>query len=110
MLAYTYLAIAILFEIAGTLMLKATDGFTHIRLTMIMWACYSISLYFLSLTLKTFSIGFAYAIWSGVGLALVAAMGVVIYKESVDISGMVGIGLIIAGVVILNLFSSMGGH
>lgn len=107
---YIFLAAAILFEIVGTLSLKMTNGFTKLIPTLVTCVAYTVSFYFLSVTLKTFTIGFAYAVWSGVGLALISILSTIIYKEPFDFIGAVGITFIIIGVVILNQYSSMSGH
>lgn len=104
---WLYLTIAILSEVVGTSALKATEGFTRIAPSAIVIVCYALSFYFLSLTLRTLALGVAYAIWSGVGLVIVAAVGWLVYQQALDIAGIVGMGLIVAGVVVLNLFSGV---
>jgi small multidrug resistance pump len=104
-MAYLYLFVAIVTEVVGTLALKATEGFTKLVPSLIVIAGYAVSFYFVSLALKSMSIGVAYAIWSGVGLALVAIAGMVLYKQLPDLAALVGILLILAGVVVINLFS-----
>lgn len=103
-----WLAIAIGAEVFGSSMLKLSEGFTKPIPMVAMWFGYGISLYCLSLVLKTIPIGMAYAIWSGVGLILTAMAGVFVFGEKVDIWGIVGIGLILLGVVVLNVLSKMG--
>ena len=104
-MAYLYLFVAIVAEVVGTLALKPTEGFTKLVPSLIVIAGYAVSFYFVSLALKSMSIGVAYAIWSGVGLALVAIAGMVLYKQLPDLAALVGILLILAGVVVINLFS-----
>ena len=104
-MAYLYLFVAIVAEVVGTLALKATEGFTKLVPSLIVIAGYAVSFYFVGLALKSMSIGVAYAIWSGVGLALVAIAGMVLYKQLPDLAALVGILLILAGVVVINLFS-----
>ena len=104
---WLYLTIAILSEVVGTSALKATEGFTRIAPSAIVIACYALSFYFLSLTLRTLALGVAYAIWSGVGLVIVAAVGWLVYQQALDIAAIVGMGLIVTGVVVLNLFSGV---
>ena len=104
-MAYLYLFVAIVAEVVGTLALKATEGFTKLVPSLIVVVGYAVSFYFVSLALKSMSIGVAYAIWSGVGLALVAIAGIVLYKQLPDLASLVGILLILAGVVVINLFS-----
>ena len=108
--ATIFLILAILSEVAGTTALKFTDGFTRLVPSVITVVGYCLAFYLLSLSLKSMSIGFAYAVWAGVGIVLIALIGVFFLGEKADLNGMVGIGLIVAGVVILNNFSKMGGH
>jgi small multidrug resistance pump len=102
---WLYLSIAIVSEVVATSALKAAEGFTHWLPSVLVVAGYGSAFYFLSLTLKTIPLGTAYAIWSGVGLALVALAGWIFYGQSLDIPAIVGMSLIVAGVLVLNLFS-----
>jgi small multidrug resistance pump len=102
---WVYLSIAILSEVVATSALKSTDGFHRPWPTAIVLLGYSIAFYFLSLTLDTIPIGVAYAVWSGAGMALIALAGWLIYGQRLDAAGAVGMGLIVAGVAVLNLFS-----
>lgn len=104
-MAYLYLFVAIVAEVVGTLALKATEGFTKLVPSLIVVAGYAVSFYFVSLALKSIPVGVAYAIWSGLGLALVVVAAVVLYKQVPDLAAGVGILLILAGVVVINLFS-----
>jgi small multidrug resistance pump len=106
-MAYLYLFVAIVAEVAGTSALKATEGFTKLGPSLLVIASYAVSFYFVSLALKSMPMGVAYAIWSGLGLVLVAVVGMVLYKQVPDLAAMVGILLILAGVVVLYLFSNM---
>ncbi|RED51052.1 DMT family transporter [Aestuariispira insulae] len=108
--ATLFLIFAILSEVAGTTALKFTDGFTKLVPSVITVVGYCLAFYLLSLSLKSMSIGFAYAVWAGVGIVLIALIGVIFLGEKADLNGAIGIGLIVAGVVILNNFSKMGGH
>ncbi|WP_018699993.1 DMT family transporter [Amorphus coralli] len=107
---YVTLSLAILFEVIATSMLKATDGFSRIGLTVAMFACYLCSFYFLTLTIRMMPIGIVYAIWAGLGIVLVAIAGAVIYKEMLDVPAMIGMAFIIGGVVIINTFSKTVAH
>ena len=100
-----YLALAIGSEVVATSSLKSTEGFTKLWPSLLVLAGYSAAFYFLSLTLDTIPIGVAYAIWSGVGVAAIVLVSVVVFDQKIDLAGMVGIGLIIAGVVVLRLYS-----
>lgn len=104
-MAYIYLAIAILAEVTATSALKASDGFTKIIPILIIIVGYGVAFYFLSLALRTIPIGIAYAIWSGLGIILVTSVGTVLYKQIPDTAAVIGMGLIITGVVVINIFS-----
>ena len=110
LLGYVYLFTAIMFEVAAATALKLSDGFTKGGPIVVVLIGYSVAFYLLSLCLERFSIGFTYAVWSAVGIVLVATIGVVFFGEKVDAAGIFGIVLIIAGVVVLNAFSAMNGH
>jgi small multidrug resistance pump len=107
---WLYLAIAIISEVIATSALKAADGFTRWFPSLLVIVGYSSAFYFLSLCLRTIPLGVSYAIWSGVGVALVSLAGWILYGQSLDLAALVGIGLIIAGVAVLNLFSSATPH
>lgn len=100
------LSAAILAEVFGTSFLKASEGFTRFWPSIAVIAGYLVAFYFLSLTLKVIPVGVAYAIWAGVGVVLIALIGWVIFDQHLDFAAIVGIGLIVAGVVVLNMFSS----
>lgn len=100
-----FLALSILTEVIATSALKAADGFTRLTPSLIVVLGYAASFYFFSLTLRVMSLGVVYAIWSGAGTALVTLIGVLYYKQALDLAGLLGIGLIVAGVIVLNLFS-----
>jgi len=101
-----YLAIAILAEVIATSALKASNGFTAWQPSLVVVAGYVVSFYFLSLALRAIPVGVAYAIWSGVGIVLISVIAWVLYRQALDLAAIVGIGLIIAGVGVINLFSS----
>ncbi|MEZ3145629.1 multidrug efflux SMR transporter [Halobaculum sp. MBLA0143] len=102
---YLYLGVAIVSEIAGTASLKLADGFSNPVPTAVVVVGYLCSFYFLSLTLQELPVGLVYATWSAVGIVGAAAVGVVVFEESVDPAALVGFGLILAGVAVLNLLS-----
>lgn len=108
--AYLYLAVAILSEVAGTLALKSSDGFTRLGPSLITIVGYGLAFYFLSLTLRDISTGTAYAIWSGVGIVLIAILSWVLHGQTLDAAAIIGMGLIVAGVLVLNLFSRTTMH
>jgi len=97
-------------EVVATSALKAANGFTRWGPSLLIVAGYATAFYFLSLTLRFIPLGIAYAIWSGVGVALVSIVGWVIYHQPLDTAALVGIAIIIAGVVVLNLFSKAVPH
>jgi small multidrug resistance pump len=107
---WLYLIIAIVSEVIATSALKAADGFTRWAPSLIVIAGYSSAFYFLSLTLRTLPLGIAYAVWSGVGVALIAILGWALYDQALDLAACIGIGLIAAGVIVLNLFSRTAVH
>lgn len=105
-MSWLYLAIAIVAEVIGTTALKATDGFTKLVPSLIVIVAYGASFFFLSLTLKTMPVGIAYAVWSGVGIVLIAMAGWWFYGQTIDAAGIAGIALIGAGVIVLNTLSN----
>jgi len=107
---YLYLAIAIAAEVVATSALKASDGFTRPGPSLIVAVGYALAFYFLSLVLKTIPVGVAYAIWSGVGIVLIALIGWAVLKQPLDLPALVGIGLIVAGVAVIQLFSKASAH
>lgn len=94
----------------GTSALKASEGFTRLVPSLIVVAGYGIAFTCLSLTLKTIPLGVAYAIWSGIGTALVAVVGWLYFKQHLDLPVVLGIGLIVSGTIVLNLFSKISVH
>ena len=107
---WLYLAIAILSEVVATSALKASAGFTRLYPSISVVGGYALAFYFLSLTLRVIPVGIAYAIWSGVGVVLVCLLGWLVYGQKLDIAAGVGIALIVAGVVVLNAFSTTSSH
>ncbi|MCF1331798.1 multidrug efflux SMR transporter AbeS [Acinetobacter baumannii] len=104
-MSYLYLAIAIACEVVATSALKASQGFTVPIPSIITVVGYAVAFYLLSLTLKTIPIGIAYAIWSGAGIILISAIGWIFYKQHLDLAACIGLALMIAGIVIINVFS-----
>jgi small multidrug resistance pump len=107
---FVYLAIAIVAEVIATSALKASDGFTAWRPSLVVALGYGISFYFLSLALRTIPVGVAYAIWSGVGIVLISLIAWVAYRQTLDNAAIVGIAMIIAGVCVIQLFSGTVQH
>jgi small multidrug resistance pump len=106
MIFWLYLVIAILTEVAGTTMMKVSQGLTKLVPSALMFVLYAISFVFMAHALKRIEVGTAYAIWSGLGTALIATIGIIWLKEGYNLPKLVGIVLIIAGVVLLNLKGS----
>jgi small multidrug resistance pump len=107
---YLYLSLAIAFEVAATTALQASNGFTRPLPAVITVAGYAIAFYCLSLTLRTMPVGIAYAIWSAVGIVLIATIGWIFYRQALDAPAIIGMALIIAGVLVVNLFSKTITH
>ncbi|HEF5873317.1 TPA: multidrug efflux SMR transporter [Burkholderia cenocepacia] len=107
---YAWLAIAIVAEVIGTSALRAADGFTRLWPSVLVVAGYGIAFYCLSLTLRTMPVGIIYAVWSGAGIVLITLVAMLLYRQVPDVPAVIGLGLIIAGVVVLNLFSKMQAH
>ena len=102
---YVYLGLAIIAEVIGTSALKASDGFSRLGPSALVVLGYGAAFYFLSLTLREIPVGVAYAIWSGVGVALITVIGWLVFEQRLDLPALIGIGLIVAGVVVINAFS-----
>ena len=109
-LKYLYLAIAIFSEVIATSFMKSSEGFTKLVPSAITVAGYLVAFYFLSLTLREIPTGIAYAIWSGVGIVAIAAIAWIFQGQKLDLPAMIGMGLIIAGVVVMNVFSKSAAH
>jgi small multidrug resistance pump len=110
MQTYLLLFVAIVAEVVATSALKASENFTRLVPSAMVVAGYAIAFTCLSMTLKTLPLGVAYAIWSGVGTALVAMVGLLVYRQQLDLPAVAGIALIIAGTIVLNLFSKVSAH
>ncbi len=105
-----FLAVAIIAEVIATSALKASEGFSKLLPSTLVVVGYGIAFYMLSRVLSTIPVGIAYAIWSGAGIVLVSLVGLFVYKQRLDFPAMLGIGLIIAGVVVMQVFSKTSGH
>ena len=109
-LVYAVLVVAILFEVLGTSAMQAAQHFSRLGPTLMMIACYAIAFYFLSWSLRYVPVGIAYAIWSGLGIVLISLVGYFAFGQKLDLAAMIGLGLIIAGVIVLNVFSKSTFH
>jgi multidrug transporter EmrE-like cation transporter len=105
-----YLTIAIIGEVIATSFLRASAGFTQLVPTIFVVVGYGVTFYFFSLALQTIPVGIGYAIWSGVGIVLISIIAYFVYGQSLDLPALVGIGLILAGVLVINLFSQSSAH
>jgi small multidrug resistance pump len=109
-MTYLYLAVAILAEVIATSSLRACEGFTRLWPSVVVVAGYAIAFYFLSLTLRSMSVGIVYAIWSGAGIILVSIIAWILFGQKLDVAAIIGISLIITGVAVINLFSKSVAH
>jgi len=109
-MSYFYLALAIAAEVAGTSLLKVTEEFTKIIPTTFLVIFYLISFWLMTLALRDLPLGVVYAVWSGLGIVLVAIIGAFVYKEMPDLASMIGMALIISGVIVMHLFSKSIQH
>ena len=107
---YVFLAGAIISEVIGTTFMKQSEGFSKIVPTFITLAAYAIAFFLLSQTLKTIPTGIAYAIWSGTGIVLIAGVAALFQGQKLDAPAMIGMGLIVCGVIVMNVFSKATGH
>lgn len=109
-MSYFYLALAVIAEVIATGSLKATQEFTRPIPTLIMVIGYGLAFYFMTLALRTIPLGITYAIWSGLGIVLISLIGVLFYNEKLDLPATIGMILIIAGVLVIHLFSKSIRH
>jgi small multidrug resistance pump len=108
--AYVLLAVAIVAEVVATSALRASEGFTRLVPSTVVVIGYCISFYLLSLTLKSIPVGIVYAVWSGAGIVLITLVAALLFKQIPDLPAVIGMGLIVAGVVVLNVFSKVSAH
>lgn len=107
---WIFLAGAIVCEVIATSALKMSEGFTRLWPSVVVATGYAAAFYLLSLTLRTIPVGIAYAVWSGAGVVLIALVGWLVLGQKLDGPALAGMGLIVAGVLVINLFSRAGGH
>lgn len=105
-----YLILAIAFETIGTTTLKTSEGFTRLWPSVVTLICFFAALFLLSLVLRALPVGVTYAIWSGLGIVLISAIGWVAFGQRLDLAAILGMGLIIAGIVVMQVFSNTAGH
>nr|WP_233198626.1 MULTISPECIES: SMR family transporter [Luteimonas] len=109
-MAYLYLGLAIVAEVVATSALKASDGFSRLGPSVLVVVGYAVAFYCLSLVMRSVPIGIAYAIWSGVGVTLITLIGWLVFKQPLDLPAVLGIGMIVGGVLVLQLFSKAAAH
>ncbi|GAB3263839.1 DMT family transporter [Chitinimonas naiadis] len=107
---WLFLALAIVAEVIATSALKLSEGFSKPWPSVVVVLGYSVAFYFLSLTLRSMPVGIAYAVWSGVGVVLITAIGWLWFGQRLDMPALLGMGLIVAGVLVLNLWSRSAAH
>lgn len=105
-----FLAVAIVAEVIATSALKASEGFTRPLPSLLVVAGYGVAFWCLSLTLRSIPMGVVYAVWSGAGIVLISLAGWLLYRQALDAPALIGIGLILAGVLVINLFSRSAVH
>ncbi|MDM0026556.1 SMR family transporter [Variovorax saccharolyticus] len=107
---YLLLSVAIVAEVVATTAMKSSEGFTRLWPSIAVVVGYAIAFYFLSLTLKTIPTGIAYAIWAGAGIVLIALLGWIVHRQALDLPAILGMGLIVSGVLVIQVFSRSSGH
>lgn len=107
---YIFLALSILTETIGTTALQMSQQFTKLGPSLVVLVSYGVSIFFMSLALKYMPVGLVYAIWSGLGIVLIATIGWVYLGQRLDMAAVIGIGLILAGLVVIQLFSNSASH
>lgn len=107
---YAMLLFAIVLEVIGTTALQMSHQFTRLGPTAVMAVCYATAFYCLSMTLRVIPVGIAYAIWSALGIVLISVVGLVLFRQRLDAPAIIGLGLIISGVLVVNLFSKTLSH
>ncbi|CUA94026.1 Multidrug transporter EmrE and related cation transporters [Thiomonas bhubaneswarensis] len=110
MQSWLFLFGAIAAEVIGTTALKATHGFTRLLPSLVVVVAYALAFYLLSRTMQTIPMSISYAVWSGVGIVLITLIGYVVYHQTLDLAALIGLGLILAGVLVIHLFSKSVAH
>ncbi|WAG78620.1 multidrug efflux SMR transporter [Metapseudomonas furukawaii] len=110
MTGYIYLSIAIAAEVIATTSMKAIDGFNKPLPLILVIGGYTLAFWMLTMVVKSIPVGIAYAIWAGLGIVLVSIAALVLYQQKLDAPAVVGMGMIVSGVVVIQLFSSSTGH
>ncbi|MEP3844112.1 MAG: SMR family transporter [Paracoccaceae bacterium] len=109
-LHYVYLFIAVAAETIGTSALQASQQFTRLGPSIVVVIAYGLAFYLLSLTLRTLPVGIMYAIWSGLGIVLIAFIGWVVFGQRLDLPAILGMSMILGGILVIHLFSTTSSH
>ncbi len=109
-LHYVYLIIAVAAETIGTSALQASSQFTRFWPTVLVVIAYGVAFYFLGIALKYIPVGIAYALWSGMGIVFIALIGFALFGQGLDLAAVIGLGMIIGGIVVIQVFSSSVTH
>ena len=109
-LHYVYLVIAVAAETIGTTALQASNQFTRLGPTVLVVIAYGVAFYFLGIALKYIPVGIAYALWSGLGIVLIALIGFAVFGQVLDLAAILGLGMIIGGIVVIQVFSTSATH
>ncbi|WP_425497888.1 DMT family transporter [Paraburkholderia ultramafica] len=107
---YVLLSIAIVAEVIATSAMRASEGFSRLLPSAVVVLGYGVAFYCLSLTLRSIPVGIVYAVWSGAGIVLITLVALLLYRQVPDVPAIIGLGLIVSGVAVLNLFSKMQAH
>ena len=109
-LHYVYLIVAVAAETIGTTALQASNQFTRLGPTVVVVIAYAIAFYFLGVALKYIPVGIAYALWSGLGIVLIAVIGFAVFGQTLDLAAVLGLSMIIGGIAVIQLFSNSATH
>ncbi len=109
-MAFLFLALAIVAEVIATSALKASEGFTRLWPSVTVVVGYGLAFYLLALVLRSMPVGIAYAFWAGLGIVLVTLVGILVYGERPDLPALLGLAMIVGGVVVIQVFSSVASH
>ncbi|WP_299369840.1 SMR family transporter [uncultured Tateyamaria sp.] len=107
---YIYLIVAVAAETIGTTALQASNQFTRVGPTILVVLAYAVAFYFLGVALKYIPVGIAYALWSGLGIVLIALIGFAVFGQTLDLAAVLGLAMIIGGIVVIQLFSNSATH
>jgi small multidrug resistance pump len=107
---WVILYVAVLFEVAATTALKASESFTRLIPSLIVIVGYGVSFYLMSLALNKIPLAVVYAVWSALGIALISIVGAIRYGESLDAPAVAGLVMIVGGVIVINVFSKSVAH